>query len=124
MVEQGLFSSRFVVEGHRHFKNAEIAGFLDVTGRSDDQPKWIVVETLPDFVVAFFGKRLILVIATPILKLRRGDVDDAFAGTFRYLMNETDQILIRISETHASPDATFKERCLSLIHISEPTRLG
>ena len=47
-------------------------------------------------------------VAAAIAELRRGDVEDAFAGAFGNLMHEAEQVLRRIAEAHAAPDAALE----------------
>ena len=50
-------------------------------------------------------------VATAVGKLRRGNVDNAFACTFGYLVHKAYQILVRVAETHATTNAAFEKRC-------------
>ena len=50
-------------------------------------------------------------IAATIRELSAGYIDDALTGTSRYLMNEAYQVLIGITEAHASADTALEEAC-------------
>jgi len=50
-------------------------------------------------------------IAATVWELGAGDIDDALTGTSRYLMNEAYQVLIGITEAHASADTALEEAC-------------
>ena len=50
-------------------------------------------------------------VAATVRELGAGDVDDALAGTGRYLMNEAYEVLVGIAEAHASTDAALEETC-------------
>ena len=47
-------------------------------------------------------------VCASVLKLCCGDVEDALSGTIRDQMNETEQILTGITESHATSDAGLK----------------
>ena len=111
VVKQTHFRTQHIIERHFFVQNAKIAGFFDISRCSENQPHRVVVEALSYFVVSFFGQWLILMVATAVGKLRRGNIDDAFACTFGYLVHKTYQILVRVAETHATTNAAFEKRC-------------
>jgi len=47
-------------------------------------------------------------VCASVLKLRCGDVENALSGAVRNQMNETEQILTGIAESHAASDAGLK----------------
>lgn len=49
-------------------------------------------------------------ISSAVFKLSRGDVDNPFSCPLRYLVDEAEQVLIRIPEAHSTPDTRFKIR--------------
>ena len=110
MFEQRNFSSRLVVERHLFVKDGEVARFLDISNSTKDKPTRIVVESTANIVVATFGEWLVLMITTAIGELRTGNVNDTLTGTFGYLMNESNQVLVAITESHTTTNSTLKER--------------
>jgi hypothetical protein len=46
-----------------------------------------------------------------VLQLCRRDIQDTLAGAFGDHVNEAEQILGRITEAHAAPDAAFEVGC-------------
>ena len=50
-------------------------------------------------------------VTATVWELRRGDIDDALAGTTRHLMYKTHKVLIGIAETHTTAYAALEERC-------------
>ena len=88
-------------------KNGVVAGLLDVGGSTCNQPQRIIVETASDIRVALFGERLVLMVSTSVLKLCGGDIEDTLSCAIRDQMNETEQILTGITESHAASDAGF-----------------
>ena len=109
MLEECNLRAWLVVEWYHLIEDREVACLLDICYSTEDEPAWVVVESTTDIIVAAFGEWLILVIASSIGELGRGDIDDALTCTGRYLMNETYEILIRIAESHASTYTTLEE---------------
>ena len=107
MLEEAYFCAWLVVERHLLGEDREVARFLDVCYGTEDEPARVVVETATDIVVAALGEWLVLVIAATVRELGAGDIDDALAGTGRYLMNEAYEVLVGIAEAHASTDAAL-----------------
>ncbi len=96
-----------VIKRNGFFQNRDISGFSDIGACSGDEPERIVIEAAADIRIAFLGQRLILVISRTILKLGRGDIDDALSCPIRNQMHEAEQVLVGITEAHASADAGF-----------------
>ncbi len=111
MLEQRRLIVRIVVERHLLVEDRKIAGLFDVCGYAQDQPQRVVVEAAADVVVTALRQRLVLVVSAAVGELSGRDVDDALAGTFRDLMDEAEQILVRVPEAHASPDTGLEVRC-------------
>ena len=111
VLEEAYFCAWLVVERHLLSEDREVARLLNIGYGTKDEPAWVVVETATDIVVAALGERLILVVAATVRELGAGDIDDALAGTGRYLMNETYEVLVGIAEAHASTDAALEETC-------------
>lgn len=111
MFEETYLAAWLVIEWYLLGEDGEVSRLLDVGYGSEDEPARVVVETATDIIVASFGERLILVIAATVWELGTGDVDDALAGTGRYLMNEAYKVLIGITEAHASADTALEEAC-------------
>ena len=109
--EETHLAAWLVVEWYLLGEDGEISRLLDVGYGSENEPARVIVETATDIVVATLGEWLILVIAAAVWELGAGDVDDALAGTGRYLMNETYEVLVGITEAHASADAALEEAC-------------
>ena len=111
MLKQSLLAARYVVKRNRLVKNAEITSFAQVAAYSEYEPHRIVVESAADTVISALGKRLVLMVASAIGKLGRCDIYYALAGTLRNLMHESNQVLVGVTESHASANAALKERC-------------
>jgi hypothetical protein len=109
--EETYLAAWLVIEWYLLGEDGEISRLLDIGYGSEDEPARVVVETATDIVVATLGEWLILVIAAAVWELSAGDVDDALAGTGRYLMNETYEVLVGITEAHASADTALEEAC-------------
>ena len=109
VLEEAYFCARLVIERHLLSEDREVARLLNIGYGTEDEPAWVVVETAADIVVAALGEWLVLVIAAAVRELGAGDIDDALAGTGRYLMNETYEVLVGIAEAHASTDAALEE---------------
>ena len=103
VLEEACFCAWLVVERHLLSEDREVARLLDIGYGTEDEPARVVVETATDIVVAAFGERLILVVAAAVRELGAGDIDDALAGTGRYLMNETYEVLVGIAEAMPRP---------------------
>ena len=110
VLEQRHFRTFFVVEGDGLIQDTEVSRFLDVCHRTEDKPHGVIVEAAADVVVAAFGQRLVLVVASSVGELGRSYVDDSFAGSFRYLMHEAHEVLVGVAETHSTTDAALEER--------------
>ena len=50
-------------------------------------------------------------IAAAIRELCRGNINDTLTGTWRNLMHEAHEVLVRIAEAHATAYAALEERC-------------
>ena len=111
MLHERNLCARFIIEWYRFLKNREITCLLDICHSTEDQPAWIIIETTTDVIVTMLCKRLILVIATTVRELGRSDVDDTFTSTTWNLMYEANEILIRITEAHATTYTTLEETC-------------
>ncbi len=107
---KGILAAGTVVVHHLFSENAPIARFLDVSGHSQHQPQRIIVEPGSNIVVAAFGQRLVLMIRPARLQLCGCQIEKPFARPLRDEMDEPQQILIRVAETHAAPDTAFKIR--------------
>ena len=110
MLQERHLRTRLVVEWNRLVENGEVSGLLEICHRAENQPHRVVVEASSDVVVAPFAERLVLMVATAVRELRGSDVDDALACPFRYLVHETDKVLVRVAETHSAADAALEER--------------
>ena len=104
------FRTRLIIPRYHFAEDRVVACLLHVSYRTEDEPHWIVVETTTDIVVSTLGERLILMVATAIGELRRGNINNTLASAFGHLMHETNKVLVRIAETHTSAYTTLKER--------------
>jgi len=109
VLEECHLRAWLIVEGHHLVEDREVACLLDICHSTEDEPAWVVVESAADIVVASFGEWLILVIASAIRELCGGDVDDTLTCTRGYLMNESYEVLVRVTESHASAYTTLEE---------------
>ena len=110
VLHQRDLAALLVVERNHLLENREIARLLEVRDRAEDEPHRIVIETATDVVVAALGERLVLMVAAAVRELGRRDVENALTGTLGDLMDESDEILVRVTETHAASDARLEER--------------
>ena len=94
MLKQALLAAGHVVKRNRLVQDAKITCLAQVTANSEYQPHRVVIEPAAYAVIAAFGQRLVLVVATAVGKLGRCDIYDTFAGTLRNLMYKTYQVLI------------------------------
>ncbi|MNO32640.1 hypothetical protein D3C76_226370 [compost metagenome] len=108
MLEQGSGIVRIAVKRNLLIQNRIVAGFLDVGSCSRDQPERIIIEAGADFVVAFFGERLVLVIRAAVFELGSGDIQNTLSGTLRDLVHEAEQVLVGVTEAHAAANPGFE----------------
>ena len=109
MLQKGLLATRNIVERHHLIQNREVPGLLEIGKCTEKKPERVVIETSANTVVAPLCQWLILVIAAPVRELCGGNVEDAFTGSFRYLVNEADEILVGIPEAHSASDSALEE---------------
>ena len=107
--EQRHLGARFVIPWHGFVKDGEVASLFDIGHRTENEPHRVVVEATADIVVTPFGERLILMVASTVGELCRGDVDDALTCSAGNLMDESHQVLIGVAEAHTSSDAALEE---------------
>ena len=111
MLHEGNICTRLIIKWNWLLKNREITCLLDICHRTENQPAWIIVEATTDVIVAMLCKRLILVIATTVRELCRSNVDDTLTGTTWNLVYEANEILIRVTEAHATTYTALEEAC-------------
>ena len=70
----------------------------------------IVVESAADVVIAALRQWLVLVISSAALELRRGQVEDPLTCACRNHVHKSQQVLVRVAETQASPNARLERR--------------
>ena len=99
-----------VVERHGLFEDRPIPGLAHVGGHARDEPERVVVEAAADVVVAALRERLVLVVGAAVGLLRGGDVEDALARALGHEVHEPQQVLVRVAEAHAAPDARLEVR--------------
>ena len=110
VLEESLLTSRLVVEGNLFGEYREITCLLEISGSTEDEPTGVVVESTTNVVVSTLGERLILMIASAIGELCRGDIDDALTGTTGHEMHKSDKVLIGVTESHTTSHSTLEER--------------
>ena len=111
VLKKRLFRARDIVERNHFIQNREIPRLLKISHSPENKPERVIVESSSYVIVPALGKRLILMIASPVRKLRGCDVQYAGAGTRGNLMNKPDKVLIGIPEAHTAPDSAFKKAC-------------
>jgi len=99
------WSGVHVIPGHGLVQDRDVAGLLDVGHDGEHEPRRIVVKPAADVVVPALREWLVLVIGAAIRELRRGDVEDPRPGALGDHVDEAEQVLVRVPETHASTDA-------------------
>ena len=108
VLQQALFASGNIVEGHRLVEYAVVACLLEICEAAEEQPERVVVETGSYSVVASLRERLILVVAAAVRELRRRDVKYALTCAFRYLVHKADKVLVGVPESHTSADSALE----------------
>ena len=106
---QGTLRARLVVVRDRLVEDPAIARLLDVGGDSEDQPQRVVVEPGADGVVAALGQRLVLVVGAAGRELGGGDVEDPLPGSRRHHVDEAEEVLVRVAESHPPAEARLEK---------------
>jgi hypothetical protein len=109
MLEECNLRAWLVVEWYHLIEDREVACLLDIGHSTEDEPAWVIVESATDIVVASFGERLILVVASSVGELCRGDIDNTLTCTGRNLVYETYEVLVGVTESHASSYTALEE---------------
>ena len=89
MLQQRAAVVRIAVVGGRFVQDSEVAGLLDIGGRTGNQPQRVVVETAADVIVALLGQGLVLMVASAVMELRRRDAWAAGVGRRRAPKTDT-----------------------------------
>ena len=110
MPVERLLGPRSAVVGDGLVQDRPVGGLLEVGGHRQDQPQRVVVEAGPDGVVPPLGQGLVLVVGASRGQLGRGEVEDATPGPVRDHVDEAQQILVRVAESHAPPGARLEQR--------------
>ena len=111
VIVERLLGARPVLVDHRLVQDRRIARFLEVRGHAQDQPQRVVVEAAADRIVAALGQRLVLVERAAALELGRSQVQDSLPGSRRDHVDEAQQILGGVTETHAAANTRLEEGC-------------
>ena len=109
MLEKGLLASFLVVERNLLIQNREISRFLYICHSTKYQPTRVIIEAASDIIIATLSQRLVLMIASSDGLLCRGYINNSLTCTCRYLMYESNKVLVGIPESHSPADATFEE---------------
>ena len=109
VLEEGDLRTGLVVKRYHFVENREVACFLDIGNGTEDEPAGVVVEASADVVISTLGEWLVLVVTSAVGELRRCDVDDTLTGTWWYLMYETHEVLVGVTEPHATSHAALEE---------------
>jgi hypothetical protein len=97
-----------------------VAGLPDVGGRRSNHPERVVVEAAAHLGVPLLGEQLILVECAAVFVLRAGEIQDPLARALGDHVHEAQEILIRVAEPHAAPDAgRLVFRILGVLHVPE-----
>ena len=111
VVVKRRLGARDIVVGDRLVQQRRVAGLFQVGGHCEHEPQGVVVEARADRVVPALGERLVLVVGTARWQLRAGDVDDPLACPPGDQVDKAQQVLGRVPEAHAAPDARLVARC-------------
>ena len=111
VIHHGLCLGLVVVIRYHSVQDGVVAGFLDVCSHRQDHPQRIVGEVAADLVVALLGQRLILVIASAVFQLCRCQVDQTLSCSVRNLVYKAQQVLVGVTESHATADTALEVRC-------------
>ena len=106
----GVSEPSALSHAHGLVEDRAIAGLLDVGRHGEHEPRRVVVEPGADVVIAALGERLVLVVGAAVGQLRRGDVEDPRPRPLRDHVDQPEQVLVRVAEAHAPPDAGFEHR--------------
>ena len=108
VLEHGLCNGHIVVVGHHLIENAPVAGLLYVSGNGKNEPQRVVGEVAADISVALLGEGLVLVIAAAVRELCGSDVDNTLSCSVGDLVNEAENVLVGITESHAASDTALE----------------
>ena len=111
VVEHRLCLRLVIIIRNGLVENAPVSGFLDICTDGEDHPQRIIGEVAADIRVALLGEGLILVIAAAVLKLGGSQVDQSISCSVRNLVDEAEDILVGITEAHASADTALEVGC-------------
>ena len=108
MLHERLRLREIRIPGAGLIEDREVAGLRDIRMCAGDQPERIIVETTTDVGIALLCKRLILMIAGAIRKLRVRDIEDTLTGAGRNQVHEAEQVLAAVAEAHATAHAALE----------------
>ena len=111
VLQQAHFRAGFVIPRHHLVEDGIVTRLTDIGGCTEDEPHRVIVEPAADIVVAAFGEGLVLVVTTAIRELGGCDIDDTLPCAGRYLVHESHEVLVRVTEAHAAADTRLEERC-------------
>ena len=111
VLHQRLCLGGIVVEINLLVENREISGLFEVGGTSGDQPERVIVEAASDIHVSFFRQWLVLMVCASVFKLGSGNIEQTLSCAVRNQMNEAEQILTGITESHTTAGAGFEVGC-------------
>jgi alanyl-tRNA synthetase len=93
-----------VIERNISIEDRPVTCLLDISSYGKDHPQRIIGEVSADICITLLGKGLVLMVASAVLKLCGSDIDKSLPCTLGDLVNETEDILVGISESHSSSD--------------------
>ena len=108
MLEHCVLSVRIVIERNVSIEDTPVACLLNISCNGKDHPERVIGEVAADISITFLCERLVLVIASAVRELCGSDVDKSFSCTLRDLVNKSEDVLVGISEAHASADSGFE----------------
>ena len=108
VLEHCVLAVRVVVEGNVSVEDAPVAGLLDVGSNGEYHPERVVREVAADISVALLCEGLVLVVASAVGELSRSDVDETLSCALGNLMYKAEDILIGVTEAHASADTALE----------------
>ena len=107
MIHQRSSYAHIVVKRNHLGQDGGITGLSYVSTGTCNEPQRIIVEAAANIGVALLGQRLVLMVSAAVLELGGSDIDDTLSCTIRDQMNETEQILAGITESHAAAGTGF-----------------
>ena len=103
------FCSGHILPWYGFVQDGEVSGLTDIGSSTEDEPHRVIVKSSSYIIIAAFGERLVLVVATSIGELGCSDVEDTLPCTRRDLVYKANEVLVRVPETHSAAYTALEE---------------